>query len=182
MKHDDSRNDHPNTCFNDQCERNNISNHYNNEQNIELNKESNNNCQGQSFCKQNQDNHIHNKSAVEICNQSSAIERKKKYKVSNKINSDAFLNLFEYSEEKLHFKKPYDRLCYKQKARRLNHITSAIIANCRGDINELINCAYERILHDNTLAKKVILLLMDIRYDLEKKFQLNFEKLISVKI
>ena len=84
--------------------------------------------------------------------------------------------MLEYSEEKLNFKKPYDRLCYKQKSRRLNHITSAIIANCRGDINELRNCAYETILHDNTLAKKVILLLMDIRYDLEKKFQLNFEK------
>ena len=96
--------------------------------------------------------------------------------MSNKINSDDFLNVLEYSEEKLNFKKPYDRLCYKQKARRLNHITSAIIANCHGDINELRNCAYETILHDNTLAKKVILLLMDIRYDLEKKFQLNIEK------
>ena len=73
MTHDDIRNDHPNTCFNDKCERDNIANHYNNELNSELNKESNNNCQGQSFCKQNQDNHIHNKSVVEICNQSSAI-------------------------------------------------------------------------------------------------------------
>ena len=38
MTHGDIRNDHPNTCFNDQCERDNISNHYNNEQNSELNK------------------------------------------------------------------------------------------------------------------------------------------------
>ena len=64
MTHDDIINDNPSTCFNDQCERDDIANHYNNELNSELNKESNNNCQEQSFRKRNQDYHIHNKSAV----------------------------------------------------------------------------------------------------------------------
>ena len=101
MTHDDIRNDNPSTCFNDQCERDDIPNHYNYELNSEPKTKITNNCEGQSFCIHNQDNLMHKNSAYEICNHSTSIERNKKYKVSNNIKSDAFLNVLEDSEEKL---------------------------------------------------------------------------------
>ena len=59
MEHENSRNYLPNNIFNVQCERDDVTNQYDNEQNIELNKETNKNCQEKSFRKRHQDYNIH---------------------------------------------------------------------------------------------------------------------------